>query len=81
MQLVHFANQGEASWAEFAEKIMRVAGLNCVVEAITSAEYGAPAKRPTYSVLDTAKIQAWLPQPVRCWRDALVEVNDVFVGL
>lgn len=74
MQLVHFANQGEASWAGFAEEIMHVRGLDCEVEPITSADYGAPAKRPTYSVLDTAKIQAWLPQPIRCWRDALVEV-------
>ena len=74
MQLVHFVNQGQASWAEFAKEIMSVAKLDCEVEPITSAEYGAMAKRPTYSVLDAHKIQAWLPQPIRTWQAALVEL-------
>lgn len=74
MQLVHFVNQGQSSWAEFAKEIMSVARLDCEVEPITSAAYGAMAKRPAYSVLDTHKIQAWLTQPIRTWQDALVEL-------
>lgn len=74
MQMVHFANQGQASWAQFAEEIMSVAKLDCEVEPITSAEYGAMVKRPAYSVLDTHKIQAWLPNPIRSWRHALSEL-------
>jgi dTDP-4-dehydrorhamnose reductase len=66
----HVAADGECSWAEFAIAIFREAGMRCRVVPITTAEYGAPAPRPSYSVLRSERPGApRLPH----WRDGLDE--------
>jgi dTDP-4-dehydrorhamnose reductase len=66
----HLAAAGECSWAEFAEAIFEEAGLDCRVVPISTAEYGAPAPRPAYSVLRSERPAApALPH----WRDGLRE--------
>lgn len=50
--LFHGTCEGDCSWAEFTKEIFRLAGKSTVVEAITSEEYGAAAKRPAYSILE-----------------------------
>jgi len=67
----NFANAGEVSWDNFARAIFRKAQLDCQVNTISSAEYGAPAPRPAYSVLNCNKIQALLKAPIPTWEDAL----------
>jgi dTDP-4-dehydrorhamnose reductase len=64
----HVAADGECTWADFAEAIFEEAGLDCRVRRITSAEYGAPARRPSNSVLRSEK-----PETPRLphWRDGL----------
>jgi dTDP-4-dehydrorhamnose reductase len=47
----HVAADGDCTWADFAEEIFGEADLTCEVRRISSAEYGAPAPRPRYSVL------------------------------
>ena len=42
-------NEGECSWAEFAEEIFKVAGMNVKVNHITTDEYLAKARRPINS--------------------------------
>jgi dTDP-4-dehydrorhamnose reductase len=49
--LYHVAAGGDCTWADFAEAIFEDAGLDCRVRRITSAEFGAKAPRPAYSVL------------------------------
>ncbi|MBO7311376.1 MAG: dTDP-4-dehydrorhamnose reductase [Alistipes sp.] len=56
--LYHYTNEGVVSWYEFARAIVNIAGLECKVEACTTAEYGAKAPRPAYSVLSKAKISS-----------------------
>ncbi len=56
--LFHVANRGVVTWCEFARKIFLQAGLPTQVEAITTTEFAAPAKRPAYSALDTTRYQA-----------------------
>jgi dTDP-4-dehydrorhamnose reductase len=51
----HVAAGGDCTWAEFAEAIFEEAGLDCRVRRITSAEWGARARRPPYSVLRSEK--------------------------
>jgi dTDP-4-dehydrorhamnose reductase len=63
--LYHITNAGSCSWFEFAAEIFRQAGVRADLTPITSAEYGAPARRPAYSVLESR-----LP-PLRSWQDAL----------
>lgn len=66
----HVAGDGECSWAEFAEAIFEEAGLDCRVRRITTAEYGARAPRPAYSVLRSERPEApRLPH----WREGLRE--------
>jgi dTDP-4-dehydrorhamnose reductase len=51
----HVAADGDCTWAEFAEAIFEEAGLSCRVKGIASAEWGAKAARPAYSVLRSEK--------------------------
>lgn len=69
--IFNFANAGEVTWADFARTIFQMTGMNCAVENITTAEYGAPAPRPAYSVLDCSKISGLLDFPIPHWQDAL----------
>jgi dTDP-4-dehydrorhamnose reductase len=64
----HVAADGDCTWAEFAEAIFEEAGLSCRVRRITTAEFGAPAPRPAYSVLRSERTEA--PQLAH-WRDGL----------
>jgi dTDP-4-dehydrorhamnose reductase len=64
----HIAADGDCTWAELAEAIFEEAGLDCRVRRITTAEFGAPAPRPAYSVLRSERPEApRLPH----WREGL----------
>jgi len=63
----HVAADGDCTWADFAEAIFEEAGLRCRVRRITTAEFGAPAPRPAYSVLRSERAAPRLPH----WRDGL----------
>jgi len=69
--IFNYANAGQVTWDEFARTIFRMENLNCQVKTITTAEYGAPAARPLYSVLNCDKIQKLLSSPIPSWEDAL----------
>jgi dTDP-4-dehydrorhamnose reductase len=69
--IFNYANAGAVTWDNFARKIFQSAKLNCEVTTITSAEYGAPAPRPSYSVLNCDKIRPLLSSPIPAWEDAL----------
>lgn len=72
--ILHFANSGEASWADFAEAIFenaRARGWSSArVRRISGADFPSAAKRPANSRLDTAKYSALFGAP-RPWREAL----------
>lgn len=69
--LFHVTNAGACSWREFAEEIFRAAGLGVTVVPITSAEYGAAARRPAYSVLSSEASSQLGLAPLRPWQEAL----------
>lgn len=67
----HITSAGACAWADFAEEIFRLTGHVVEVERISSAQYGAAARRPAYSVLSLRKtVAAGVPEP-REWREAL----------
>ncbi len=72
----HYANTGETTWFGFAEKIKAFAGLTCNLTAISTAQFPTPAKRPTYSVLDTQKIENELGITIPNWETALKQCID-----
>lgn len=70
-EIYHYCNRGQVSWCEFAAQIMRLAGLECEVEPISTAEYPTKAVRPAFSVLDTAKIKAGFGLEIPDWKTSL----------
>jgi dTDP-4-dehydrorhamnose reductase len=69
----HMTNTGETTWHEFAIEIFRLANMNVAVQPITTAEYGAPAARPSYSVLDTSAYHRLGGPAMPDWKEALKE--------
>lgn len=67
----NFANSGVTNWAGFAQEIFDHEGIDCKVTGITTAEYGAPAPRPLWSVLSTEKYRTTFDKPVRSWKECL----------
>ncbi|MFZ3264690.1 MAG: dTDP-4-dehydrorhamnose reductase [Terriglobales bacterium] len=68
--MVHATNSGDCTWYEFAKEIVRISGLPADVNAVTTAEFSRPARRPTYSVLSATSLAAHGIQ-MPDWRDAL----------
>lgn len=72
--LYHVVNTGATTWYDLAAELFRLTGLTVRLEPITTAAYGAPAPRPAYSVLDTAKYHALAGRPaLPSWQAALAE--------
>ncbi|MCX6273236.1 MAG: dTDP-4-dehydrorhamnose reductase [Bacteroidetes bacterium] len=69
-EIYHYANEGVASWYDFAIAIMELAGIECKVEAIETKDYPLPAARPHYSVLNKSRIKS-LGIKIPYWRDSL----------
>jgi dTDP-4-dehydrorhamnose reductase len=75
--ILHWTDAGVASWYDFAVAIheeARACGLlsrETAVRPITSEEYSAPARRPSYSVLDTTETTRVLGETPSHWRTNL----------
>lgn len=66
-------NSGRCSWFEFASRIIEEGGLadKVTVRPTTAAEWGAPAPRPSCSVLSLQKLTDLIGYAPRSWEDAL----------
>jgi dTDP-4-dehydrorhamnose reductase len=73
-----FVNAGETTWCGLARHIFAVAGRfggpQPAVEAITTADYPTPARRPANSRLSTAKLSADYGIRPRPWQEAIDEI-------
>jgi dTDP-4-dehydrorhamnose reductase len=68
--VLHATNAGSCSWFEFAREILRQAGRGSIrVLPITTTQAGRPAKRPPYSVLSPASLNAH-GILLRSWQEA-----------
>lgn len=54
--IYHATNKGVCTWAEFAEEIFTIAGMDVKVNHITTAEYPTRAKRPMNSRLSKTSL-------------------------
>jgi len=66
----HTAAGGSVTWAGLAEAVFALAGIECRVRRVTTAQLGRPAPRPARSVLATTRPGA--PR-LRHWREALAD--------
>lgn len=69
--LFHGTCEGSCNWAEFAEEIFRLAGKSTQVKHITTAQFGAPAPRPAYSVLENYMFKLTTDFAFADWHDAI----------
>jgi dTDP-4-dehydrorhamnose reductase len=74
----HATNEGVCSWAEFAEKIMKLKQLDCTINPLLSEAYPAAAKRPAYSVLDKTLIKTVFGVKTYHWEKSLSKVIKFF---
>jgi dTDP-4-dehydrorhamnose reductase len=76
----HLASSGVTSWQGFAQAIvnlMPAQGKKCLaVEAISTAEYPTPAKRPAYSVLACEKLKRTFGLQLPPWEESLKQVLE-----
>jgi dTDP-4-dehydrorhamnose reductase len=66
--LVHLTGGGVVSWNGFAREIFRQAGVDCRVEAVSSAEMARAAPRPAWSALESGRGDVIGMPP---WQDGL----------
>lgn len=71
--IYHFSNKGVISWYDFAVAIRELSGSHCVVNPIPSSAYPTPAKRPSYSVMDTSRINEVYGIELEEWKNSLIE--------
>lgn len=80
----HFAGTGRTSWHGFAEAIVAaqatLTGRRPIVEAITTAEYPTPARRPANSELDSTRFAERFGYRARPWQDRTAEIVGTLVG-
>jgi dTDP-4-dehydrorhamnose reductase len=69
--LLHLAGSGQCSRLELAEEIRRTLGSRRGLVGVSSESYAAPARRPSYSVLDLGDAHRLLGRELPPWRDAL----------
>jgi len=69
--LYHYSNEGVINWYEFALAIKEISQSGCRVHPIPSSQYPTPAKRPSYSVMDTTSLlHTWSLAP-KPWKESL----------
>jgi len=69
--IVHVTNRGSCSWAEYAEFIIEISGLDTKIIPISSEEMKRPAVRPGFSVLSLKKYEMITGKKMRPWKDAV----------
>jgi dTDP-4-dehydrorhamnose reductase len=70
--IFHLTNEGACSRFEWAEEVLRLAGLAIPIDSATQSDYGAPYSKPVYSVLANTNA-AQLGITLRPWREALAD--------
>jgi dTDP-4-dehydrorhamnose reductase len=66
----HLTNAGECSRMEWAQEVLRLAGVDVPIEATTQQAFGLPFRKPEHSTLANNRA-AKLGITLRPWRDAL----------
>lgn len=72
-QVFHYCSRGNISWYDFAMAIKEMTASQCMVKPIPASQYPTAAKRPAYSVLDTALIEKTFSITAKDWKASLKE--------
>lgn len=81
----HFANSGHTTWCRIAQEVFEraaaIGGPQSRVEAIATADYPTPARRPANSLLSTTRIETEYGITPRPWRDTLDPILEELIGV
>lgn len=69
--IYHYSNQGRISWFDFASEIKRLLGASCELLPVPSTSFPTPAKRPSFSLLNTEKICTTYGITIPDWKKSL----------
>lgn len=75
--IYHYSNEGVCSWYDFAGEIHRMAGISCNLFPVESKDFPTLAKRPSYSVLNKARIKSAYCLQIPWWRSSLEKCIDL----
>ncbi|RLD43048.1 MAG: dTDP-4-dehydrorhamnose reductase [Bacteroidetes bacterium] len=75
--IFHYSNEGVCSWYDFAKEIINYKNIDCKIIPIETKDYPLPAPRPSYSVMNKAKIKEELGVEIPNWKDSLFECLDL----
>jgi dTDP-4-dehydrorhamnose reductase len=77
--IFHVANSDLCTWYIFGQAILKLSGLDRVrVIPISSKEFGRPAVRPSYSVLNCQKLKKETGLALRPWAEALKDYLNTY---
>ena len=71
--IVHYADETECTWYDFACAIVEELGAKTDVEPVTTDQFPRPARRPPYSVLSTERYERLTGVAPESWREGLRE--------
>jgi dTDP-4-dehydrorhamnose reductase len=71
--IFNLANNGVASWAEFAKEIFKLSKIDVKVNEIPNSEYSTSALRPLNSRLDCSKIDKAYSIALPYWKKSLAD--------
>ncbi|MGH7642819.1 MAG: dTDP-4-dehydrorhamnose reductase [Candidatus Dormibacteria bacterium] len=69
--LYHLTSSGSTTWFHFAQAVLRDVGILAQVEPTTTAEWGAAAPRPRYSVLSNGRWRELGMAALPAWEQSL----------
>ena len=74
--IYHYCNKGSVSWYDFAMAIKEITSASCILHPVPATAYPTPAKRPSFSLLDTSKIRATYGINIPLWKESLRKCID-----
>ena len=75
--IYHVTNSEHCSWYEYAQLIFEIAGKKVDLKPVTTEEFGSPAPRPKYSVLQNYNWKMEGLPHIRSYKEALREYMDL----
>ena len=75
--VIHYADEPECTWYDFARAIVEELGASVTVNPVATAEFPRPATRPAYSVLSTERYERLTGVRPEEWREGLREYLEV----
>jgi dTDP-4-dehydrorhamnose reductase len=78
--IYNYSDEGVCSWYDFATEIINEAGIECSITPVTSGEYRQAAQRPSYSVMNKAKIRETYGLTIPHWRTSLSQCMKLLLN-